>query len=362
MIHKTGGYPIRQLRDRIAAIISTQTTQCNDNLSIHNQKHHKLITYHIISYIHIHLPVVYTIMKSSIAAASQRRQTRLRREYLYRKSLQGTEQQLYEKKRLIRNALAQGKALPTEVRATYDKLQTEISQEDLKTAENGGAAAGIDDEYANAGLEDPRICITTSRDPSSRLKQFAKELKLLFPNAARINRGNSRTDDVLQACQQSDCSDLLVVQETRGEPDGLVLCHLPHGPTAFFTITNAVMRHDLPTAAAPMSEAYPQLVLEGFHSNLGKRVATVFKCLFPIPKPDSRRVVTLVNQNDFLSFRHYMYTKSTKKKDDVQLHEVGPRFELKLYQIRLGTISQKEAENEYVLRPYQNTSHKRNVL
>ena len=45
-------------------------------------------------------------MKSSIAAASQRRQTRLRREYLYRKSLQGTEKQLYEKKRLIRNALA----------------------------------------------------------------------------------------------------------------------------------------------------------------------------------------------------------------------------------------------------------------
>ena len=298
-------------------------------------------------------------MKSSIAAASQRRQTRLRREYLYRKSLQGTEKQLYEKKRLIRNALAQGKALPTEVRATYDKLQSEISQEDSKTEIPNN---GIDDEYADAGLEDPRICVTTSRDPSSRLKQFAKELKLLVPNATRINRGNSRTDDVLQTCQQSGMTDLIIVQETRGEPDGLVVCHLPHGPTAFFTISNTVMRHDLPTAAAPMSEAYPHLVLEGFHTDLGKRVATIFKCLFPIPKPDSRRVVTLVNQNDFLSFRHYMYTKSTKKRDEVQLHEVGPRFELKLYQIRLGTLSQKEAENEYVLRPYQNTAHKRNVL
>ena len=90
-----------------------------------------------------------------------------------------------------------------------------------KTAENsngGGGAAGIDDEYAhNAGLEDPRICTTTSRDPSSRLKQFAKELKLLFPNATRISRGNSRTDDVLQACQQqSNCFDLLVVQKNPG--------------------------------------------------------------------------------------------------------------------------------------------------
>ena len=202
-----------------ATIISTQN--CLSLLCICNAVQQQLdhpqsetsqtdyISYHI--YIHIHL--VYTIMKSSISAASQRRQTRLRQEYLYRKSLQGTEQQLYEKKHLIRNALAQGKALPTEVRATYDKLQTEISQEDLKTAENsngGGGAAGIDNEYAhNAGLEDPRICTTTSRDPSSRLKQFAKELKPLFPNATRINRGNSRTDDVLQACQQqSNCSDL----------------------------------------------------------------------------------------------------------------------------------------------------------
>ena len=295
-------------------------------------------------------------MKSSAAAASQRRQTRLRREYLYRKSLEGGEKQLYEKKRLIRSALAEGKALPTEVRAAYDKLQSEISQEDNKTET---PHAHVDDEYGDAGIEDPRIAVTTSRDPSSRLKQFAKEIKLLFPNSQRMNRGNSRTDDILQTCKQNGFTDLVMLQETRGEPDGLVISHLPLGPTAFFTIKDCVMRHDLP-AHAPMSEAYPQLILEGFHSELGKRVATILKCLFPIPKPDSRRVVSLVNQNDFLSFRHYMYTKA--KHDEVQLHEVGPRFELKLYQIRLGTLEQKEAENEYVIRPYQNTAHKRNVL
>lgn len=31
-----------------------------------------------------------------------------------------------------------------------------------------------DDEYRWAGVEDPKIVITTSRDPSSRLKIFAK--------------------------------------------------------------------------------------------------------------------------------------------------------------------------------------------
>ena len=37
-----------------------------------------------------------------------------------------------------------------------------------------GVSSHIDDEYAWAGVEDPKIMITTSHDPSSRLKQFAK--------------------------------------------------------------------------------------------------------------------------------------------------------------------------------------------
>jgi U3 small nucleolar ribonucleoprotein protein IMP4 len=32
----------------------------------------------------------------------------------------------------------------------------------------------MDDEYVWAGVEDPKIVVTTSHNPSSRLKQFAK--------------------------------------------------------------------------------------------------------------------------------------------------------------------------------------------
>jgi len=37
-----------------------------------------------------------------------------------------------------------------------------------------GVTSHIDDEYQMAGVDDPRILITTSRNPSARLKQFAK--------------------------------------------------------------------------------------------------------------------------------------------------------------------------------------------
>ena len=40
----------------------------------------------------------------------------------------------------------------------------------------------IDDEYSNAGIENPKILLTTSRDPSSRLTQFVKVLLLHLGN------------------------------------------------------------------------------------------------------------------------------------------------------------------------------------
>jgi U3 small nucleolar ribonucleoprotein protein IMP4 len=67
-----------------------------------------------------------------------------------------------------------------------------------------------DDEYAQlSGVVDPRILVTTSRDPSSRLATFSKgwmpiqtapkaytdfistEIRLLLPTSVRLNRGNS---------------------------------------------------------------------------------------------------------------------------------------------------------------------------
>eukprot|EP00566_Odontella_aurita_P020193 CAMPEP_0113556008 /NCGR_PEP_ID=MMETSP0015_2-20120614/17025_1 /TAXON_ID=2838 /ORGANISM="Odontella" /LENGTH=296 /DNA_ID=CAMNT_0000457331 /DNA_START=9 /DNA_END=899 /DNA_ORIENTATION=+ /assembly_acc=CAM_ASM_000160 len=296
-------------------------------------------------------------MAPSSEAASRRRQTRLRREYLYRKSLEGRESHTYEQKRIVREALAAGRTLPTEVRASYDRLKREIDLEDDKTS---AALTHVDDEYGDAGLEDPRVCVTTSRDPSSRLKQYAKEVKLLVPNAVRINRGSNRVEDLISSCKEAEYTDVVVVQETRGEPDGIVVCHLPLGPTAFFNVSGAVLRHDLPGGAAPMSEAYPHVIMNNFNSEIGRRVGNILKCLFPVPRPDTRRIVTFSNDNDFISFRHHMYSRTGR--EEVQLHEVGPRFEMRLYQIRLGTLEQKDAENEYVLRPYQNTAKKRQVL
>ena len=286
-----------------------------------------------------------------------RRTARLRREFVYRKSLEGKERELYEKKRTIRQCLEDGKAIPTELRKEEARLREEVHAEDAKTA-SYGARGVIDDEYAKAAEREPRVLLTTSRDPSSRLQQFAKELKLLFPTSQRINRGSQILPDLVDLCRNGGFTDLVMVHEHRGEPDGLVISHLPFGPTCYFGLSNTVMRHDIKDQdIGHVSEVFPHLILENFTSPLGKRTATVLKHLFPEPKAKSKRVVTFANDADYISLRHHMY-EMPKGAKSVALTQIGPRFEMRLYQIKLGTVEMDDCDIEWSLRPFMRSGKK----
>ena len=287
-----------------------------------------------------------------------RRTNRLRREFIYRKSLEGKERELYEKKRKIRQCLEEGKAIPNELRNSEAELRKELALEDVETATNGAVA---DDEYKNANLRDPKVLVTTSRDPSSRLTQFVKEVKLLMPTAQRINRGAQVLPDLVELCRSNDFSDLVVVHEHRGEPDGMVISHMPFGPTAYFGISSTVMRHDIKDEdIGTVSEANPHLILENFTTALGKRTANILKHLFAPPKGKSKRVITFANNADWISLRHHTY-EMPKGPKSVQLTEVGPRFEMKLYQIKLGTIDAEDADVEWALRPFMRSAKKKRL-
>ena len=233
-----------------------------------------------------------------------RRNARLRKEYIYRKSLEGTEREVFEKKRKIKQALNDGTELPDNLKEDFHELKHVIDLEDAVTS-----AGNIDDEYNKAGVEDPKVLLTTSRDPSSTVKEFLKELKMVFPNSQRINRGNTEIKELVESCRLNDVSDLILVHEHRGVPDGLIVCHLPYGPTAYFGLSNVVMRHDITAENLPnASEAYPHLIFNAFESRLGKRCVSILKYLFPVPKEDSRRVMTFSNENDFISFRYEFFS------------------------------------------------------
>lgn len=286
-----------------------------------------------------------------------RRQQRLKREYLIRKTEEEKKRTVTENKKKIKLSLDDNKQIPKELRdGALSMLKTaDIDQEEADEL----TTSYQDDEYRWAGVEEPRCVITTSREPSSKLKIFAKELKLIFPNSQRINRGSYELKQLVESCKANDVTDLIIAHETRGNPDGLIICHFPFGPTAYFQLANVVMRHDI-EGLGTMSEAYPHLIFNNLDSKLGVRTANILKHLFPVPKPDSKRIITFSNANDFISFRHHNYRKEA---GIITLAEVGPRFEMKLYEIKLGTIDVADSSNsEWSLRPYMNTSGKRKFL
>jgi U3 small nucleolar ribonucleoprotein protein IMP4 len=233
-----------------------------------------------ISYAPILNPIPHTSTQPT--AAMIRKQARERRDYLYRRALTLRDAELADKRASLKASLASGKPLQRDV-ADDETLRADYKYDESRADRTVEEELGLDDEYAQlSGVVDPRILVTTSRDPSSRLGTFAKEIRLLLPTAIRLNRGNLILPNLVDSAKSSGLSDIVLLHEHRGTPTALTVSHFPHGPTASFSLHNVVLRADIPNSArGTVSESYPHLIFEGFSTKLGQRVVQVLKHLFP---------------------------------------------------------------------------------
>ncbi|EER40681.1 U3 small nucleolar ribonucleoprotein IMP4 [Histoplasma capsulatum var. duboisii H88] len=303
--------------------------------------------------------------------APKRRQARERRDYLYRKALLLRDASVAEKRAKLKASLASGKRLEPSVANDktlredfkYDEsLPTHSKQPNSKDSD----MLDLDDEYVlTSGIVDPRPLITTSRSPSTRLSTFAKEMRLLIPTSIRINRGNIVIPDLVASAKTSALSDMIILHEHRGTPTAITVSHLPHGPTASFSLHNVMLRADIPNSArGTVSESYPHLIFEGFTTKLGARVVKILKHIFPPREANGKlgsRVVTFKNIEDSIEVRHHVFVKTGYQ--SVELAEVGPRMTMRLFQIRGGTLEKDSGgEIEWSLNQYTRTSRKKDYL
>ena len=94
----------------------------------------------------------------------------------------------------------------------------------------------------------------------------------MIPNTVRINRGAYVLKDIVDLVQKQDFTDMIILHEHRGEPDGMICSHMPLGPTIYFGLKNVVLRHDLPEKPDTMSEQAPHLIFNNFGTALGERI------------------------------------------------------------------------------------------
>ncbi|KAH0577527.1 U3 small nucleolar ribonucleoprotein IMP4 [Spironucleus salmonicida] len=277
-----------------------------------------------------------------------RRNSRLRMEFKQRALQQTSNNDAYEARQELQNALTGVAALPSHMQKDAVSLNT-------KSKYDGVDSPTLEDEYSHVTV--PKILLTTSREPSPRLKLFSKELKIVFANTQRVNRGQTTINQLVNSARAADFSDIIILHETRGRPDGMVVSHLPHGPTVYFNLNQIQLRSEVGGDNQP--EKAPQLVFEGMESKIGKRITQVMKHLFDQAKPESERAVSFVNRSDCVVFRQHVFERVGK---EVLLKEIGPRFNMNPYRIQVDAIDAKAPDVEWQLNTFSSASFKQQIL
>ncbi|MCJ8737812.1 hypothetical protein PDJAM_G00028330 [Pangasius djambal] len=266
--------------------------------------------------------------------------------------------QLRKKRKKEREALGD-KAPPKEVPKTIENQriydETTVDPEDEEVAFDEGT-----DEFSAYfnKLINPKVLITTSDRPRGRTVRFCEQLATVIPNAHVYYRRGLALKRIIPQCISRDFTYLMVINEDRKVPNGMVLCHLPDGPTAHFKVSSVRLRKEMKRRGKEPTEHYPEVILNNFTTRLGHSIGRIFAALFPQdPQFVGRQVATFHNQRDFIFFRLHRYIFKNEKKVGIQ--ELGPRFTLKLRSLQKGTFDSKFGEYEWVHKRHEMDSSRR---
>ncbi|VDN05090.1 unnamed protein product [Thelazia callipaeda] len=261
------------------------------------------------------------------------------------------------RKKLGEAAVPKEKPRTIESTREYDMTMVEEDDEEIYHDERNDEMSAY-----FGGDAEPKILITTSPFAKVNSFKFCYELQKCIPNAHIFTRKGIPLKKVVNQAKSEQYTDLVVIHEDRKMPNGVVLCHLPDGPTAFFKINSLKFTKDLKKKGESTTH-YPELVLNNFNTRLGHTVARMFACLFPQkPMYTGRRVVTFHNQRDYIFFRHHRY-EFKNKGEKAALLELGPRFTLRLKWLQKGTFDTRHGNYEWVLKRHEmETSRRRFFL
>ena len=263
--------------------------------------------------------------------------------------------------------------MPQTIENQRVKDVTTVEADDEEVAADEGA-----DEFAEhfANARPPNVLLTTCYRPSGVMYKLLSEMLEVLPAATYYKRSGYPLKKIVEYASNRGFTDLLVFNEDRKAVNGLLLVHLPHGPTAQFRLSNLVLGRDIKGHGRATAHK-PELVLNHFDTRLGHRVGRMFASLFSQdPAFRGRRVVTFHNQRDFVFFRHHRYVFEEKEAKPrakragavakepeaavkARLQELGPRFTLKLQALQKGTMDSRGGEFEWVHKTEMDTSRRK---
>lgn len=203
-------------------------------------------------------------------------------------------------------------------------------------------------EYFNKAYE-PKVLITYSDNPCSKTRGFAKELTQIIPNSLATTRHRSSVKKICASAEREGYTDVLIFNENRKKVNGLLLIHLPNGPTAHFKVSNVKLTKDLKRSLNDFTSHRPEVILTNFTTRLGTTIGRMLGAIFHYePQFRGRRAVTFHNQRDYIFFRHHRY-EFDKDGKRVRLLQLGPQFTLKLRSLQQGLFDSKTGDYEWMI-------------
>lgn len=243
---------------------------------------------------------------------------------------------------------------PVHVQKTIESLREpdETVVDNLADEDNKEIAQEVlSNEYASyfSRSYEPKVLITFGDYPAKKTMSFGRELQRIIPNALCRLRKRYTVKDIVAACNRQGYTDILIINENLNKMNGLMVIHLPEGPTANFRLSNVKVAKDLKRNFRNITEHRPEVILNNFTTRLGNSVASMLAALFHYePEFVGKRAVTFHNQRDYIFFRHHRY-EFRKNGEKVGLQELGPRFTLKLRWLQAGVFDGKTAEYDWII-------------
>lgn len=244
------------------------------------------------------------------------------------------------------------KAPPKQMPKTIDNMrkrdETLVQADDLEVLGDEK-----DDEFSAyySNEKKPKIMISTRPKCSRKLYPFIGDLMQMIPNAFYYPRKQQTVTEMATDAMQKGFTHLMILAEKHKQCNGLLITHLPSGPTAFFRLSSFQEGSTIPGHGRPTSHI-PELILNNFVTRLGRRAGRFLGSLFPHqPQFEGRQVVTFHNQRDFIFVRHHRYIyRKEKDRTRARLQELGPRFTIKLKWLQEGLFDAQFGEYEWIYR------------
>lgn len=203
-------------------------------------------------------------------------------------------------------------------------------------------------EYYSKSYE-PKVLITYSDNPHSKTRGFGKELTQIIPNSVALTRHRSSVKKICASAMREGYTDVIIINENRKQVNGMLLIHLPGGPTAHFKVSNVKLTTDIKRKLSDFTSHRPEVVLTNFTTRLGIQIGRMLGSIFHYdPQFRGRRAVTFHNQRDYIFFRHHRY-EFDKNGKRVKLMELGPKFTLKLRSLQQGLFDSKTGDYEWMI-------------